>query len=48
VTSLTRHDHGRERPGIDVPDFRGRTGLDRVGRELTGNPDVVVTGPFRS
>ena len=29
-------------PGIDVPDFRGRTGLDRVGRDLTGNPDVVV------
>ena len=30
-------------PGIDVPDFRGRTGLDGVGRDLTGNPDVVVT-----
>jgi nudix-type nucleoside diphosphatase (YffH/AdpP family) len=30
-------------PGIDVPDFRGRTGLNRVGRDLTGNPDVVVT-----
>jgi len=30
-------------PGIDVPDFRGRTGLDRAGRDLTGNPDVVVT-----
>jgi nudix-type nucleoside diphosphatase (YffH/AdpP family) len=29
-------------PGIDVPDRRGRTGLDRVGRDLTGNPDVVV------
>jgi nudix-type nucleoside diphosphatase (YffH/AdpP family) len=29
--------------GIDVPDFRGRTGLDRIGRDLTGNPDVVVT-----
>lgn len=29
-------------PGIDVPDHRGRTGLDRVGRDLTGNPDVVV------
>jgi nudix-type nucleoside diphosphatase (YffH/AdpP family) len=29
-------------PGIDVPDFRGRTGLDRIGRDLTGNPDVVV------
>jgi nudix-type nucleoside diphosphatase (YffH/AdpP family) len=31
-------------PGIDVPDSRGRTGLDRTGRELTGNPDVQVTG----
>jgi len=30
------------RPGVDVPDSRGRTGLDRVGRDLTGNPDVVV------
>jgi nudix-type nucleoside diphosphatase (YffH/AdpP family) len=30
-------------PGIDLPDARGRTGLDRVGRDLTGNPDVVVT-----
>jgi len=30
-------------PGIDVPDARGRTGLDRVGRDLSGNPDVVVT-----
>ncbi len=29
-------------PGIDVPDSRGRTGLDRAGRDLTGNPDVVV------
>src|SRR3712207_5196204 len=29
-------------PGIDVPDSRRRTGLDRVGRDLTGNPDVVV------
>jgi nudix-type nucleoside diphosphatase (YffH/AdpP family) len=30
-------------PGVDVPDSRGRTGLDRTGRDLTGNPDVVVT-----
>lgn len=30
------------RPGVDVPDHRGRTGLDRVGRDLTRNPDVVV------
>ena len=29
-------------PGVDVPDHRGRTGLDRVGRDLTGNPDVLV------
>ena len=29
-------------PGIDVPDHRGRTGLDEVGRGLHGNPDVVV------
>jgi nudix-type nucleoside diphosphatase (YffH/AdpP family) len=32
----------RTGPGLDVPDARGRTGLDRVGRDLTGNPDVVV------
>jgi nudix-type nucleoside diphosphatase (YffH/AdpP family) len=30
------------RPGIDIPDHRGRTGLDQAGRNLTGNPDVVV------
>ncbi|MFE9138415.1 NUDIX domain-containing protein [Streptomyces sp. NPDC007355] len=30
------------RPGIDVPDHRGRTGLDRAGRDLARNPDVVV------
>ena len=29
------------RPGVDVPDARGRTGLDRAGRDLRG-PDVVV------
>ncbi|GAB3686423.1 NUDIX domain-containing protein [Angustibacter aerolatus] len=29
-------------PGVDVPDARGRTGLDRAGRDLTRNPDVVV------
>lgn len=28
--------------GIDTPDRRGRTGLDRVGRDLTGNPRVKV------
>jgi nudix-type nucleoside diphosphatase (YffH/AdpP family) len=30
------------RPGEDVPDSRGRTGLQETGRNLTGNPDVVV------
>jgi len=30
------------RPGTTVPDARGRTGLDRAGRDLTRNPDVVV------
>ncbi|MCX4751114.1 NUDIX domain-containing protein [Kitasatospora sp. NBC_01287] len=28
--------------GLDTPDRRGRTGLDRHGRELTGNPRVLV------
>ena len=32
----------RSRPGMDAPDSRGRTGLDRVGRDLSGNPDVRV------
>ncbi len=31
------------RPGIDVPDARGRTGLDRVGRDLARNPRVRIT-----
>ncbi|MEA5361245.1 NUDIX domain-containing protein [Amycolatopsis sp., V23-08] len=31
-------------PGIDVPDHRGRTGLDRAGRDLDRNPRVRVTG----
>jgi nudix-type nucleoside diphosphatase (YffH/AdpP family) len=30
------------RPGVDIPDGRGRTGLDRVGRDLSRNPGVVV------
>ncbi|MBT1621272.1 NUDIX domain-containing protein [Curtobacterium flaccumfaciens pv. oortii] len=30
------------RPGVDVPDGRGRVGLDAVGRDLERNPDVVV------
>lgn len=32
----------RTGPGLDVPDHRGRTGLDRAGRDLTGNPDISV------
>jgi nudix-type nucleoside diphosphatase (YffH/AdpP family) len=30
------------RPGIDIPDSRGRTGLNRPGWDLTGNPNVVI------
>jgi nudix-type nucleoside diphosphatase (YffH/AdpP family) len=30
------------RPGVDIPDHRGRTGLDRAGRDLARNPGVVV------
>ena len=30
-------------PGIDVPDHRGRTGLDQAGRDLDRNPRVRVT-----
>ena len=29
-------------PGVDVPDARGRTGLHLTGRDLAGNPDVVI------
>lgn len=29
-------------PGVDIPDHRGRTGLDQTGRDLTGNPRVRV------
>jgi nudix-type nucleoside diphosphatase (YffH/AdpP family) len=32
----------RSGPGLDVPDARGRTGLDLAGRDLTGNPNVIV------
>lgn len=31
-----------QRPGVDTPDHRGRTGLDQAGRELSRNPDVVI------
>jgi nudix-type nucleoside diphosphatase (YffH/AdpP family) len=34
--------HSSHTPGVDVPDRRGRTGLDRVGRDLVGNPRVRV------
>jgi hypothetical protein len=30
------------RIGVDRPDGRGRTGLDRVGRDLDRNPNVIV------
>ncbi|PRY16693.1 nudix-type nucleoside diphosphatase (YffH/AdpP family) [Kineococcus rhizosphaerae] len=33
---------GAPRPGIEVPDARGRTHLDRTGRDLDRNPRVVV------
>ena len=29
-------------PGVDMPDARGRTRLDRVGRDLERNPNVIV------
>jgi nudix-type nucleoside diphosphatase (YffH/AdpP family) len=29
-------------PGLDVPDHRGRTGLDRTGLDLGGNPRVRI------
>jgi nudix-type nucleoside diphosphatase (YffH/AdpP family) len=29
-------------PGVDVPDHRGRTGLNQTGRDLAGNPRVRV------
>lgn len=34
--------HPSGRPGEDIPDERGRTGLDQVGRDLHRNPNVVV------
>ncbi|WP_426997071.1 NUDIX domain-containing protein [Pseudarthrobacter sp. N5] len=30
-------------PGVDLPDSRGRTGLDREGMGLLRNPDVGIT-----
>jgi nudix-type nucleoside diphosphatase (YffH/AdpP family) len=31
-----------QQPGVDVPDHRGRTGLDQSGRDLDRNPGVVI------
>jgi len=31
------------RPGMDIPDARGRTGLHHAGAGLSGNPAVTVT-----
>ncbi|KRV51125.1 GDP-mannose pyrophosphatase [Wenjunlia vitaminophila] len=30
------------RPGVDIPDHRGRTGLHLAGRDLKRNPDVRI------
>ncbi|GAA3878093.1 NUDIX domain-containing protein [Leifsonia kafniensis] len=30
-------------PGVDIPDGRGRTGLDQTGADLARNPDVAIT-----
>ena len=35
-------DERMPQPGVDVPDRRGRTGLDRVGLDLDRNPRVRV------
>jgi nudix-type nucleoside diphosphatase (YffH/AdpP family) len=48
MTTLTSNsapapDASSARPGMDVPDARGRTGLHSVGRELSGNPAVTIT-----
>ncbi|NNC14006.1 NUDIX domain-containing protein [Planctomonas sp. JC2975] len=32
----------RNSPGADLPDSRGRTGLDQVGRNLDRNSDVLI------
>ena len=39
---MSHSESTQTRRGIDAPDARGRTGLDREGYDLTGNPDVVV------
>ncbi|MBX9244459.1 NUDIX domain-containing protein [Actinotalea ferrariae] len=42
TSSSTLADRPRDRAGLDLPDARGRTDLDRAGLDLTGNPDVRV------
>lgn len=42
MTTLQNASHGQ--PGVDIPDSRGRIGLDRVGLGLRRNPDVEITG----
>lgn len=39
---MTHHIQLRDTPGAGIPDGRGRTGLDAVGRDLTRNPDVRI------
>ncbi|VXC04247.1 NUDIX domain-containing protein [Pseudoclavibacter sp. 8L] len=41
---MSSHEHALTHGhlGVDVPDSRGRTGLDQAGRELTGNPNVEI------
>ena len=36
-------DQRKGRPGIELPDARGRTGLDAAGRDLARNPGVRIT-----
>jgi nudix-type nucleoside diphosphatase (YffH/AdpP family) len=28
--------------GVDIPDSKGRTGLDQAGRDLAGNPNIAI------
>lgn len=39
---MTHDTQVRHTPGTGIPDGRGRTGLDAIGRDLTRNPDVRV------
>jgi len=39
----TWQDTSHGQPGVDIPDSRGRTGLDRAGVGLHRNPDVGIT-----